>query len=351
MTKIAILGGGSWGTALAIVFSRTYKTHDISLWVHNPALAESIGTSRENTFYLPGISVPGAIHISNHLSEVAANADILVGAIPSAHARAIYTQALPYVSPQTIFVSATKGLEPSTHLRISKVLAQVLGQTTPGESSHLIAVLSGPSFAAEAARGEPTAVVIASEHRTPSETGRDHGFALLADDLQEEFAGPAFRLYSNTDVLGVELAGAMKNVMAIAAGCCQGLGLGSNPVAALVTRGLAEMTRLAVALGARAETLSGLAGLGDLVLTCTGGLSRNRHVGIELGKGHALHQILASMRMVAEGVDTAGALLALGREHKIELPITEQVEAILHQNKSPREAIREIMERPLKREH
>ena len=233
---------------------------------------------------------------------------------------------------------------------MSKVLAQLLGHGTLGEASHRIAVLSGPSFAAEAARGEPTAVVLASEHRTPSSRAGAHGFSLLADELQVEFTGPAFRLYSNTDVLGVELAGAMKNVIAIAAGCCQGLGLGSNPVAALVTRGLAEMTRLAVALGARAETLSGLAGLGDLVLTCTGGLSRNRHVGIELGKGHAMHQILASMRMVAEGVDTAGALLALGREHKIELPITEQVEAILHQNKPAREAIREIMDRSLKRE-
>jgi glycerol-3-phosphate dehydrogenase (NAD(P)+) len=350
MTKIAILGGGSWGTALAIVFSRTYKVHDISMWAHNPALAETMRISRENTFYMPGIPIPAAIHISHDLRETATGADILVGAMPSAHARGIYEQVLPHIGPETIFVSATKGLEPSTHLRISKVLTQVLGQDTPGESSHRIAVLSGPSFAAEAARGEPTAVVIASEHRTPSAASGTHGFTLLADELQEEFAGPAFRLYSNTDVLGVELAGAMKNVMAIAAGCCQGLGLGSNPVAALVTRGLAEMSRLAVSLGARAETLSGLAGLGDLTLTCTGGLSRNRHVGIELGKGRSLHQILGSMRMVAEGVDTAGALLALGREHKIELPITEQVEAILHQNKSPREAIREIMDRPLKRE-
>jgi glycerol-3-phosphate dehydrogenase (NAD(P)+) len=340
MTKIAILGGGSWGTALAIVFSRTHRPHEISLWVHNPALAESMRVSRENTFYLPGIAVPSTIQIAAQLPETLAGADIVVGAIPSIHARSIYSQALPYVSSNTIFVSATKGLEPSTHLRISKVLAQVLGQERPGKPSHRVAVLSGPSFAAEAARGEPTAVVIASEERNPS----------LADELQEEFAGPAFRLYSNDDVLGVELAGAMKNVMAIAAGCCQGLGLGSNPVAALVTRGLAEMMRLGVALGARAETLSGLAGLGDLVLTCTGGLSRNRHVGIELGKGRVLHQILASMRMVAEGVDTTSPLLALAREHGIELPVTAQVDAILHQGKAPREAIREIMERPLKRE-
>jgi glycerol-3-phosphate dehydrogenase (NAD(P)+) len=221
---------------------------------------------------------------------------------------------------------------------MSNVIAQVLTPATSTTPSQRIAVLSGPSFAAEAARGEPTAVVLASQDTA------------LAAELQEEFAGPSFRLYTNDDVLGVELAGAMKNVMAIAAGACQGLGLGSNPLAALITRGLAEMTRLAVALGARPETLSGLAGLGDLVLTCTGSLSRNRHVGIELGKGRGLTEILANMRMVAEGVDTAAPLLALAREHQIEMPITEQVDAILHQGKSSKDAIREIMERPLKRE-
>jgi glycerol-3-phosphate dehydrogenase (NAD(P)+) len=199
-------------------------------------------------------------------------------------------------------------------------------------------VLSGPSFAVEAARGEPTAVVLASQN------------AALAADLQAEFAAPSLRLYTNDDVLGVELAGAMKNVMAIAAGACQGLGLGSNALAALITRGLAEMKRLAVALGARPETLSGLAGLGDLVLTCTGSLSRNRYVGVELGKGRKLQEIRANMRMVAEGVDTAAPLLALAQENHLELPITEQVDAILHAGKSPKEAIRDIMERPLKRE-
>jgi glycerol-3-phosphate dehydrogenase (NAD(P)+) len=239
-----------------------------------------------------------------------------------------------------IFVSATKGLEPSTHLRVSNVIGQILAQagSDPHAASQRIAVLSGPSFAAEAARGQPTAVVLAAVS------------AQLANNLQEKFSGPSFRLYTNDDVLGVELAGAMKNVMAIAAGACQGLGLGSNPLAALITRGLAEMTRLAVALGAKRETLSGLAGLGDLVLTCTGALSRNRHVGIELGKGRGLPEILASTRMVAEGVGTAAPLLALAREHGIELPITEQVDAILHQGKAPNDAIRDIMERPLKRE-
>ena len=217
-------------------------------------------------------------------------------------------------------------------------MSEVITQVTPQKFTPRIAVISGPSFAAEAARGEPTAVVLAS---------RD---AALATELQEEFAGPNFRLYTNDDVVGVELAGAMKNVMAIAAGACQGLGLGSNALAALITRGLAEMARLAMALGARAETLSGLAGLGDLVLTCTGALSRNRFVGIELGKGRTLREILANMRMVAEGVYTTEPLLALAGEHQIEMPITEQVDAILHAGKSPKDAIRDIMERPLKRE-
>ncbi len=338
MTKIAILGAGSWGTALAVVLSRTRKPHEISLWVHNAALAESLHRHRENNTYLPGVSLPAGVRVTHDFSEALAGAHIVVGAIPSVHARSIYSQAVRCVSPEMIFISATKGLEPSTHLRVSKVIAQVLTQATSPASSQRIAVLSGPSFAAEAARGEPTAVVLAS-----------HDVALAAE-LQEEFAGPSFRLYTNDDVLGVELAGAMKNVIAIAAGACQGLGLGSNALAALITRGLAEMTRLAVALGARPETLGGLAGLGDLVLTCTGSLSRNRHVGIELGKGRRLNKILANMRMVAEGVDTAAPLLALAREHQIELPITEQVDAILHQGKSPQDAIRDIMERPLKRE-
>jgi glycerol-3-phosphate dehydrogenase (NAD(P)+) len=217
-------------------------------------------------------------------------------------------------------------------------MTEVIAQVMSPKFTPLVAVISGPSFAVEAARGEPTAVVLAAKNLA------------FAAELQEEFAGPNFRLYTNDDVLGVELAGAMKNVIAIAAGACQGLGLGSNALAALITRGLAEMARLAVALAARPETLSGLAGLGDLVLTCTGSLSRNRFVGIELGKGRALGEILADMRMVAEGVNTAAPLLALAGEHRIEMPITEQVDAILHAGKSPKDAIRDIMERPLKRE-
>jgi len=338
MTRIAILGAGSWGTALSVVLSRARKPHEISLWARNAELAETLRRNRENGAYLAGIRLPDGIRVTHDMPAALAATQIVIGAIPSVHARAIYTQALPFLAREMAFVSATKGLEPATHLRMSQVLAQVLGKAGTAEPSQRIAVLSGPSFAAEAARGEPTAVVLAAQD------------AALASTLQEELSGPSFRLYTNDDVLGVELAGAMKNVMAIAAGACQGLGLGSNPLAALITRGLAEMMRLAAALGARPETLSGLAGLGDLVLTCTGALSRNRHVGIELGKGRPLPEILAGMRMVAEGVGTAAPLLALAREHGIEMPITEQVDAILHRSKPPKDAIREIMDRPLKRE-
>lgn len=334
MRRIAILGGGSWGTALSIVLSRSHRAHEITLWVRDAVLAESMRQGRENKLYLPGHKLPDSVHVTHEIEQALLGAGIILGAIPSAHAREVYSAAGPRAAAGAAFVSATKGLEPTTHNRMSEVIAQVV----PAELARRLAILSGPSFAAEAAAGQPTAVVLAS-----SDTA-------LANELQEEFAAPNFRLYTNDDVLGVELAGAMKNVIAIAAGACQGIGLGSNPLAALITRGLAEMTRLAVAFGARPQTLSGLAGLGDLVLTCTGALSRNRHVGIELGKGRTLAEILEGMKMVAEGVGTAGALLALAREAGIELPITEQVDAILHHGRSPRDAIRSIMERPLKRE-
>ena len=330
MSRIAILGGGSWGTALAIVLSRARRKHDISLWVHAPALAESIRLERENRSYLPGHRLEADVKVKSEIRDAISGAQVLVGAIPTAYARAVYSAAAASVPPRSIFVSAAKGLEPATHKRMSEVVLEVFS----GKSAPRFAVLSGPSFAAEVAQGEPTAVVLASSD------------AALAGELQDEFAAPNFRVYTNQDVLGVELAGAMKNVIAIAAGVCQGLGLGSDPLAALITRGLAEMSRLAAALGAEPETLTGLAGLGDLVLTCTGALSRNRQVGIELGSGRGLTEILGGMRMVAEGVGTTAALLALAREAKVELPITQQVGAILHEGKPPRDAIRDIMERP-----
>jgi glycerol-3-phosphate dehydrogenase (NAD(P)+) len=331
VTRIAILGAGSWGTALALVLSRSPRPHEISLWAHDAQLAREIAGKRENPKYLAGVTLPREIQITHNLEDATRNAAIVIGAMPSAHARSVYAAAARGIGRDVIVVSATKGLEPKSHLRMSEVIAAILPSATA-------AVLSGPSFALEVAKGAPTAVVMASKN------------AGLAAELQEEFAAPNFRLYSNDDVLGVELAGAMKNVIAIAAGTCQGLGLGANTLAALITRGLAEMSRLASALGARPETLSGLAGLGDLVLTCHGTLSRNRHVGIKLAEGRLLHEIVAEMPGVAEGVGTAAPLLALAAENSVELPITAQVEATLHGGKPPRDAIREIMERPQRRE-
>jgi glycerol-3-phosphate dehydrogenase (NAD(P)+) len=344
--KIAILGAGSWGTALAIVLTRSRQPHRISLWAHDPELAEFLRRERMNSAYLPGHKLAAHIEISAQLGDVLDGAHIVVGAIPSAFARRVYTDARPLWQADTTIVSATKGLEPGTHARMSQVILDVLGE----DAALRTAVLSGPSFAAEVAHGEPTAVVVAG--RAVLELARVSGrhYSDSAVEAQAEFAGPNFRLYTNTDVLGVELAGAMKNVIAIAAGVCGGLGLGFNSLAALITRGLAEMSRLAFKLGAKPETMSGLAGLGDLVLTCTGALSRNRHVGVELGKGRPLKEILAEMKMIAEGVETTSALLDLAAEVQIELPITEQVHAILREGKCPADAIRDVMERPAKRE-
>jgi len=334
MSRIAILGGGSWGTGLSVVLGHSRRKHDIRIWVREASIAQAIRENLENPAYLAGVPIPACVQASTDLGEVLHEAQIVLGVVPSAHARSVYSQAVAHLSPEAAIVSASKGLEPATHLRMSEVIAQVLSL----KFIPRVAVLSGPSFALEAAKGEPTAVVLAS---------KDRG---LASFLQEEFASPNFRLYTNDDVLGVELAGAMKNVIAIAAGACQGLGLGANSLAALITRGLAEMARLIVALGGKPDTLSGLAGLGDLVLTCHGALSRNRSVGFELGRGRSLEEILQGMKMVAEGVGTTEALLALAQEQHIELPITEQVHSILHLGNSPRDAIRAIMERPLKKE-
>jgi glycerol-3-phosphate dehydrogenase (NAD(P)+) len=358
MTKIGILGAGSWGTALTIILSRSPRKHHLALWSRNADLASAIASDRENKSYLPGCKVPASVLVSAQIEKVLEASAIVVCAIPSAHVRTVFSAAKSHLPGSAVLVSATKGLEPETHLRISEVLAQV----TATKSLPRIAVLSGPSFAAEAARGEPTAVVVASCNEVAPSNESSSSISSsssspgsptadsLAAQIQEEFAAPGFRLYTNDDVLGVELAGAMKNVIAIAAGACEGLGLGHNAAAALITRGLAEMTRLAVALGAKPETLAGLAGLGDLVLTCTGKLSRNRHVGVQLGVGRSLAEILSATHMVAEGVHTTAPLLALARQHRVELPITEQVDAILHHGRPAKDAIREIMDRPQKRE-
>lgn len=340
MKKIAIIGAGSWGTALSIALGRSKQPHRLSLWVHSADVLAGLSERRENVVYLPGMRVPDEVEITREIGEALAGADIVLGVVPSAHARAVYTRLLPHLDAQgasrTIFVSATKGIEHDSLARMSEVITDVIGPHLA--SPPRVAVLSGPSFALEVARGDPTAVVIAS-----SDLGD-------AEEVQAEFSGPTLRLYTNNDVVGVELGGAVKNVIAIAAGVCAGLGLGANTIAALVTRGLAEMTRLATAMGGRRDTLSGLAGLGDLVLTATGSLSRNRSVGVELGRGRPLAEILGHMRMIAEGVGTTAATLALARQHGVEMPITEQMHAVLDQGRAPADAIRELMERRLKQE-
>ncbi len=334
MKKIAIIGGGSWGTALALVLSRSRRPHTISLWVHDAELASLVRKSRENTVYLPGFALPPEVEITSDIAAALAGAEIVVGVIPSAHAREVYTTIRPHLKPATAIVSATKGIEHTSLFRMSELIEELF----TGRPSMKVAVLSGPSFAVEAARGDPTAVAIASHD------------SALATEIQEEFAGASFRLYTNDDVTGVELGGAVKNIIAIAAGVCAGLGLGSNTTAALVTRGLAEMTRLAVAMGGRRDTMAGLAGIGDLVLTCTGALSRNRAVGVELGKGRSIKEILSTTRMVAEGVGTTEATRELARRAAVEMPITDQMYAVLYEGRSPKEAIRELMERRLKSE-
>ncbi len=326
--KIAIVGAGSWGTALAIVLAPRFER--ISLWAHETDLVRRMAASRFNDIFLPGFQLPGNVDPVSDLQFALENAAIVAGVMPSRFARAVYSAMRPHVSPEMRFVSATKGLENGSLLRMSEVAREVIGKE--------FAVLSGPTFAREVARGEPTAVVISAN---------DSG---LAASIQREFSGPSFRLYTNDDPAGVEIGAALKNVIAIGAGICQGLGLGSNSIAALITRGLAEITRLAVALGGHPRTLSGLAGLGDLVLTCTGDLSRNRTVGIELAKGRNLAEIVSSMTMIAEGVETTYAAVDLARKYHVDLPITQQMHAILRSDRSPREAIRDLMERTLKTE-
>jgi glycerol-3-phosphate dehydrogenase (NAD(P)+) len=332
MSRIAVIGAGAWGTALAIVLGRN-GLHEISLWAHEPHVAESIQAKRINEQFLPGSPIPNSVTASNSLQETLQGKEIVVTVMPSHHCRKVVESMGQWLEPQMLFVSATKGIENDSFMRMSEVIEESVARR--GGFQARIGALSGPTFAKEVARGDPTAITIAS---TDLE---------LAYTVQREFGDPSFRVYTNEDIVGVELGGALKNIVAIAAGVCVGLGLGHNTVAALVTRGLAEISRLTIACGGRRETMAGLAGLGDLVLTCTGGLSRNRTVGIELGKGRNLQEIIAGMHgMVAEGVLTTNAAIGLAQKHGIEMPITEQMYAILHDGKSPREAIRELMTRP-----
>jgi len=332
MKSLTIVGGGSWGTALSIVLSPRFST--VRLWVFEKDLGLRMSRLRENDLFLPGFQLPSNVTVCTDIDAAVGGAEVVLGVMPSHHARQLYAAMKPHLVPSMTIVSATKGLEESTLMRMSEVIREVLGQPF----KRRIAVLSGPTFAREVARGEPAAVVIAAPDR---ELGRT---------VQEAFSGPTFRLYTNSDVAGVELGAALKNVIAIGAGVCHGLGLGNNTMAALITRGLAEITRLAVAMGAKPRTLSGLAGLGDLVLTCTGELSRNRTVGLKLARGHRLDEILTSTQMIAEGVRTTFAAVQLAQKAGVEMPITEQMHEMLAHGKSPREAVRQLMERTLKRE-
>ncbi len=305
-----------------------------------PTCSPRFATTAKTPIYLPGIRIPDETEVTGDLGEALAGADIVLGVMPSAHARAIYTAMLPYLDSRTnshrlIFVSATKGLEHDSLARMSEVIREVIG--------HEVCPPGGRALRPQLRPG-------GGARRSHRRGHRFQRFASRRRRYRSEFSGSTLRLYTNDDVVGVELGGAVKNVIAIAAGVCAGLGLGANTIAALVTRGLAEMTRLAVALGGRRDTLAGLAGLGDLVLTATGGLSRNRSVGVELGKGRTLPEILSQMRMVAEGVGTTSATLALARRYKFDMPITEQMHAVLHEGRAPSAAIRELMERRLTKE-
>jgi glycerol-3-phosphate dehydrogenase (NAD(P)+) len=335
MSRVVVLGSGAWGTAIALSLYRR-GGHEVTLWSHSVDEARQITDAGENVLFLSGIPLPAGLTVTADFEPVA-NAEILISVIPSQFLRPTLMHLRPHMRNGQFVVSATKGVEDRSFLRMTEVLSETL---EPAGLLLPIGAFSGPSFALEVAQGQPTAVTVAFS---------DPQIAAL---VQQEFSSETLRLYTSTDVIGVELGGALKNVIAIAAGIAAGVGLGYNSAAALMTRGIAEITRLAVACGGRRETLAGLSGVGDLVLTCTGSLSRNRTVGEALGRGRQLPEILESLGgKVAEGVRTTRAALGLAQRHGIEMPITEQMELILDEGKDPREAIKDLMLRPGKGEH
>lgn len=332
MKQIAVIGAGSWGTALGIVAGRA--GHVVRLWSRNPEVVEAINHEHVNSIYLAPHEIPESVRATNELEEALTGAEIVVLAAPSHVTRELLMRMRPFLQSSMIFVSATKGIETETGKRISEVVREV----TAEQFDARFVCLSGPSFAQEVAGGQPTAIVSASVNREESRL------------VQNTLSFQNLRIYTNTDVVGTEIGGSVKNVMAVAAGMVAGLGLGTNSVAALITRGLAEVARLALAQGARHETLMGLAGMGDLVLTCTGNLSRNRFVGQELGRGRMLSDIISGMREVAEGIKTARAVKLLAQRLKVEMPITAEVHAVLYEGKRASEAASELMTRPLRDE-
>jgi len=328
MSYISVIGAGSWGTTLACLLSE--KGFDVTLWVHGKGLSEEINKTRVNSAYLPDITLPDNFSVTDNIEDAVGKARYVLNAVPAQYTRAVFKEAVRYIPGEAITISASKGIERGTLLTVSAILKEL--------SDHPVAVLSGPSFAKEVIRKLPAAVTLATENK-------NMGFI-----LQELFNFNNFRVYRHDDVIGVEIGGALKNVMAIASGISDSLGLGNNARASLITRGLVEMTRLGVAMGARERTFSGLSGIGDLVLTCTSPLSRNYTVGIKLGQGIKLKDILDQTRSVAEGVATAESAFDLSRKYDIEMPIVEQVYRVLHEGKDPSQAVKDLMERSLKSE-
>jgi glycerol-3-phosphate dehydrogenase (NAD(P)+) len=329
--KLSVIGAGSFGTAMALVAERC--GNDVMLWAHDAKVADAIQNSRTNPFYLAGVPIPDEVWVTNDLEEAATFSDTIVMVVPSHHYRDVLTKIGKHLRAPVTIISGTKGIENETLERMSEISAAVLG-----DQLKAFGALSGPTFAIEAARGDPTVAVIASSD------------AECAQAVQRAMSCGTFRLYHSSDVVGVELAGSLKNVIAIASGVLEGMGLGNNTSAALITRGLHEITRLSLALGGKLETMAGLAGMGDLVLTCTGSLSRNRTVGVALGKGKKLPEILGEMRAVAEGIKTSRSAKELSSRHGIEMPIATEMYQVLYENHSPREAIQRLMSRSLKAE-
>jgi len=332
MSTVTVLGGGSWGTALALQLARV--GHTVRLWGRAPAFVADLVAARENKVYLPGVTLPEAIEPTASLADACADSEMVVVVCPSKGVRALADALRKEVRGRPIFVSAAKGVEQGTHLTMTAILREALG----AEHAPHVAALSGPSFAREVSVGVPTAVTSAAAD------------IAVAERVQQLFNSQTFRVYSSTDVIGVEVGGAVKNVIAIAAGVSDGLGFGHNSRAALITRGLAEISRLALELGAERQTLAGLAGMGDLVLTCAGDQSRNRTVGLRLGRGESLDQIVASMKEVAEGVHNTRTVRELAQSVRVEMPITERMYELLYENKPPMQAVVELMTRSLRRE-
>ncbi len=325
--RIGVVGGGSWGTALAKLLAEL--EHEVTLWFHNPEVERATAAAHENTTYLPGFRLPDNVHTTTSLRDAVAEAAVVLSVVPSHATREVLAAAAPFVEQDALLVSASKGIEQATLKRMSEVLVDVIGQTRAGQ----VASLSGPSFAREVAAGMPTAVTLAAADMA------------VAERLQNIFLAPTFRVYASSDLVGVEIGGTVKNVIAIAAGVSDGLGFGSSTRAALITRGVAEIARLVQKLGGDPRTVSGLSGVGDLVLTCTGDLSRNRTVGLRLGRGEKLRDILADMKMVAEGVKNSATVCELARRAGVELPIAEQIRQLLHEDKPARQVVGDLMSR------